>query len=137
MLRKIILANFQRIIELFTPKLSTSSQKYGFGIRDPRSGIRKEPIPDPGVKKAPDLGSGSAKKRWVMHGYVVFCNIPGVDTGTEEVLKVIFIFGPALVSIRTGPESRESLITTALCGSGYCCHTQAMRAENFPTLPLN
>jgi hypothetical protein len=28
----------------------------GSGIRDPRSGIRKKPIPDPGsgVKKAPD-----------------------------------------------------------------------------------
>jgi hypothetical protein len=25
------------------------------------SGIRKTPIPDPGVKKAPDPGSGSAK----------------------------------------------------------------------------
>ncbi len=33
----------------FLPKkLSISSQKYGFGIRDPRSGIRKKPNPDPG-----------------------------------------------------------------------------------------
>ncbi len=54
-------------VELFTQNLSLSSQKYGFGIRDPRSGIRKKPyygsrIPDPGpgVKKAPDPGSGSA-----------------------------------------------------------------------------
>ncbi len=56
MLKKIIWANFQRIIELFTKKLSKSSKKYGFGIRDPRSGIRKNLslIPDPGVKKAPD-----------------------------------------------------------------------------------
>jgi hypothetical protein len=47
----------------FLPKkLSLSSQKYGFGIRDPRSGIRKKlfQIPDPGVKKGPDPGSGSA-----------------------------------------------------------------------------
>ncbi len=55
----------------FLPKkLSLSSQKYGFGIRDPRSGIRDPRsgirdknlfrIPDPGVKKAPDPGSGSA-----------------------------------------------------------------------------
>ncbi len=31
----------------------------GSGIRDPRSGIRKKPIPDPGSrgKKAPDPGS--------------------------------------------------------------------------------
>ncbi len=34
----------------------------GSGIRDPRSGILKNlfRIPDPGVKKAPDPGSGSA-----------------------------------------------------------------------------
>jgi hypothetical protein len=44
--------------------LSLNSQKYGFGIRDPRSGIRDPEktysgsrIPDPGVKKAPDPGS--------------------------------------------------------------------------------
>jgi hypothetical protein len=55
-------ANFQRIIEVLPKKLSPSSQKYGFGIRDPRSGIRKKtiPDPDPGVKKAQDPGSGSA-----------------------------------------------------------------------------
>ncbi len=57
-----IWANFQRFIEFLPKKLSQSSQKYGFGIRDPRTGIRKNPIPDPGsrVKKAPDPGSGSA-----------------------------------------------------------------------------
>jgi hypothetical protein len=56
-----IWANFQRIIEFFPKKLSLSSQKYGFGIRDPGSeiqdpgsgirdpgsGIRKKPISDP------------------------------------------------------------------------------------------
>ncbi len=47
--------------EFFLPKnLSLSSQKYGFGIQDPRSRNRKKPIPDPGVKKAPDPGSGFA-----------------------------------------------------------------------------
>ncbi len=35
--------------------MAISSQKYGFGIRDP-----KKPISDPGVKKASDPGSGSA-----------------------------------------------------------------------------
>jgi hypothetical protein len=50
MLKKKIWANFQRIIELFTQ---------GSGIRDPRSGIRKKPTPDPGVKKAPDPGSAT------------------------------------------------------------------------------
>jgi hypothetical protein len=35
-------ASFQRIIELFTQKLSLSYQKYGFGIRDPGSGSRSQ-----------------------------------------------------------------------------------------------
>jgi hypothetical protein len=58
MLKKKIWAKFK---ELFK-KLSPSSQKYGLGIRDLRFGIRKKPIPDPdpGVKKAPNPGSGSA-----------------------------------------------------------------------------
>jgi hypothetical protein len=67
MLKKQIWANFQRIIELFTQKTVTKLSKYGFGIRDPRSGIRDPGseknlfrIPDSGVKKAPYPGSGSA-----------------------------------------------------------------------------
>jgi hypothetical protein len=35
MLKKKMWANFQRIIEHFPQKFSLSSQKYGFGIRDP------------------------------------------------------------------------------------------------------
>jgi hypothetical protein len=47
MLKKIIRANFQRIIELLPKKLSISSQKYGFEISDP------------GVKQATDPGSAT------------------------------------------------------------------------------
>jgi hypothetical protein len=54
-LKKKILANFQRIIELFTPKIVTKLSK--IWVWDPRSGIRKKPIPDPGAKKALDPGS--------------------------------------------------------------------------------
>jgi len=59
-LKKKIWANFQRIIELFTQKIVTKLSK--IWVWDPRSGIRKNlfRIPDPGVKKAPDPGSGSA-----------------------------------------------------------------------------
>jgi hypothetical protein len=57
MLKKKILANFQTIIELFTQKLSLNSLKYGSGIRDPRSGIRKKPIPDPGSRGQKGTGS--------------------------------------------------------------------------------
>jgi hypothetical protein len=57
--RKKFLAKFQRI-ELwnFLPKkLSLRSQKYKFGIRDPRSGIRNKPIPDPGSRGQKGTGS--------------------------------------------------------------------------------
>jgi len=55
MLKKKILANFQRIIELFTQKLSLSSQKYGFGIRDPEKNPFR--IPDPGSRGQKGTGS--------------------------------------------------------------------------------
>ncbi len=64
-LKKKIWANFQRIIELFTQKIVNKLSKIwvwdpGSGIRDPGSGKNLFRIPDPGVKKAPDPGSGSA-----------------------------------------------------------------------------
>jgi hypothetical protein len=63
--------NFKELWNFLPKKLSLSSQKYEFGIRDPGSEIRDPGsginlfrIPDPGVKKAqsriPDPGSGSA-----------------------------------------------------------------------------
>jgi hypothetical protein len=56
------LANFKKIIELFTQKLVTKLSKIwvrdpGSGIRDPRSGIRKKPIPDPGSRGQKGTGS--------------------------------------------------------------------------------
>jgi hypothetical protein len=56
-------ANFQRINELLPQKLSLSSQTYGFGIRDPRSGIRDlgSEIRDPrtGIRDPEKTHSGS------------------------------------------------------------------------------
>jgi hypothetical protein len=49
MLKKKISAYLQRILELFTHKIVSTIWV----------GIRKKPIPDPGVKKAPDPGSGT------------------------------------------------------------------------------
>jgi hypothetical protein len=57
-LKKKIWANFQRIIELCTQKIVTKLSK--IWIWDPGSGKNLFRIPDPGVKKAPDPGSGSA-----------------------------------------------------------------------------
>jgi hypothetical protein len=62
-LKKKIWANFQRNIEYFTQKIAKKALKHmvlGSGIRDPGSGKNLFRIPDPGVKKAPDPGSGSA-----------------------------------------------------------------------------
>jgi hypothetical protein len=53
MLKKKILANFQRIIELFTQKIVTKLSKYGFGIRDPEKNL----FPDPGSRGQKGTGS--------------------------------------------------------------------------------
>jgi hypothetical protein len=67
MLKKKIWAKyFKELLKLLPKKLSLSSQKYGFGIRDPRSGKNLFRIPDPGVKKAPDPGSGSATLQTIL-----------------------------------------------------------------------
>jgi hypothetical protein len=60
MLKKKIWANFHRILELFTQKIVTKLSK--IWVWDPGSGknLFRIPDPDPGIKKAPDPGSGSA-----------------------------------------------------------------------------
>jgi hypothetical protein len=57
-LKKKIWAIFQRIIELFTQKIVSKFSK--ILVWDPGSGKNLFRITDPGVKKAPDPGSGSA-----------------------------------------------------------------------------
>jgi hypothetical protein len=61
--------------------LSLSSQKYGFGIRDPRSGIRKKLIPDLGVKKAPDPGSATLLNGCKKVTLVYSCSLAGQPGG--------------------------------------------------------
>ncbi len=55
MLNQKIRANFQRIIELFTQKIVTKLSK--IWVWDPRSGIRKKPITDPGSRGQKSTGS--------------------------------------------------------------------------------
>jgi hypothetical protein len=57
MLKKKTWANFQRIIELFSQKIVTKLSK--IWVWDPWSGKNLFRIPDPGVKKTPDPGSGT------------------------------------------------------------------------------
>jgi hypothetical protein len=54
--RKKLGPNFKELWNFLPKKLSISSQKDEFGIRDPRSGINLFRIPDPGVKR-PNPGS--------------------------------------------------------------------------------
>jgi hypothetical protein len=51
--------DYPQVILTIPVTCRTSSQKYGFGIRDPGSGKNLFRIPDPGVKKAPDPGSAT------------------------------------------------------------------------------
>ena len=78
-LNKKIWPNFPRIIEVFTQKIITKPSK--IWVWDPGSGKNLFRIPDPGVKKAPDPGSGSATLP------VPICNV--ADPGC---LSRIFIF---------------------------------------------
>jgi hypothetical protein len=57
MLKKIIWANFQIIVEFFTQKIVNKLSK--IWDWDPGSGKNLFQIPAPGVKKTPDPGSGS------------------------------------------------------------------------------
>jgi hypothetical protein len=71
--RKKIRANFSKNYKTFYSKMALSSQKYGLGIRDPRSGIRKKPIQDPGSRGQKGTGSGIRKTaaRKAEHGIAV------------------------------------------------------------------
>jgi hypothetical protein len=74
-LKKKIWANFQRIIELFTQKtvkklLKIWSWDPGSEIRDSEKTYSGSRIPDPGVKKAPDPGSGSATLHNICFEYI-------------------------------------------------------------------
>ncbi len=60
-MKKIIWDNLQRILELFTQKIVIKPSK--IWVWDPGSGKNLFRIPDPGVKKAPDPGTGSATLR--------------------------------------------------------------------------
>jgi hypothetical protein len=62
-LKKKIWANFQRIIELFTKKIV--KKLFKIWSRDPRSGIRKKPIPDPGSRGQKGIGSRIRNTGWM------------------------------------------------------------------------
>jgi WD40 repeat protein len=115
MLNKKIWANFQRIIEVFTQKNVSYLSK--IWVWDAGSGKNLFRIPDPGVKKAPDPGSGSATLKKAMD--------PGSDSTT---LMDVYFLGAADNSIRlwdiqtgkqTGIIDTKSAVRT--CNFSYRC----------------
>ncbi len=83
MLKKKIWARFQRRIELFTQKFVTNLAK--IWVWDPRSGKNLFRIsdPGPGVKKAPDPGSGSATLIKTCAGLQIRIRIQNTDPGVK------------------------------------------------------
>jgi hypothetical protein len=71
------LGQFSKNYRTFYPKNChyTSSQKYGFGIRYPRSRIRKNPIPDPGSRGQKGTGSRIRIRNTALRTYGLFQEI--------------------------------------------------------------
>jgi hypothetical protein len=96
MIKKKIWANSQRTtgIELFSQKIVTKLSK--IWVWDPRSGIRKNlfRIPDPGVKKAPDPGSGPATLKQTIPSWKCYFawnnRLVPYSVDRKEVLHVYF-----------------------------------------------
>jgi hypothetical protein len=90
MLKKKIRANFQRIIELFTQKIDTKLSK--ISVWNPGSGKNLFRIPDPGIKKAPDPGSGSAT-------LLTSCSYLLGQLPPTDMIKLFLPSGPAAVLV--------------------------------------
>jgi hypothetical protein len=66
------LSQFSKNYRTFYQKIALKNVVLGSGIRDPGSGKSLFRIPDPGVKKAPDPGSGSATLTTAMYHKFVY-----------------------------------------------------------------
>ncbi len=99
MLKKKKCSHFQRIIKLFTRKFSLSSQEYGFGIRNPRSGIQKKPIPDPGSMGQKGTGFRIRIRNTAIFGFKILeFSIVGV---LQTIGAICPLCGPALQIVFT------------------------------------
>jgi len=92
-LKKKIWANFQRIIELINCQKALQNMVLGSGIR----------IPDLGVKKAPDPGSGSATLVVYRSGSINICSDPDLRIRNSE-LRITLVIGETNYK-RKQPES--------------------------------
>jgi hypothetical protein len=83
--RKKFRPNFKELNNFLPKKLLLSSQKYEFGIRDPGFRINLFRIPDPGVKKALDPGSGSAAQNFL---FILFRNCTSCQLAVDRPLSL-------------------------------------------------
>ncbi len=94
MLKKKNLGQFLKKLLKFLPeKFPLCSQIHGFGIRDPRSGIRKKPIPDPGSRGQKGTGSRIRNTGCCLEVVVRYlrgcCSLAGGITGDRSGRPVI------------------------------------------------
>ncbi len=95
MLKKKIWASFQRIIELFTQKIITKLSE--IWVWDPRSGIRKKPIPNPGSRGQKGTGSRIRIRntdtiicflpRWILFDIVNWVGT-GINQSIDQSVKI-------------------------------------------------
>jgi hypothetical protein len=64
---------------------------FGSGIRDPGSGKNLFRIPDPGVKKAPDPGSGSATLKKRHNIFIELCEEKKLKDGAVFRIRIRMI----------------------------------------------
>jgi hypothetical protein len=73
----------------------------GYGIRNPGSGKNLFRIPDPGVKNAPDPGSGSPTLVADLNFFPQFC---GSETGWIGIILTYSVLDPEpVLNLETGP----------------------------------
>jgi hypothetical protein len=118
-LKKKIWANFQRIIQLFTKKIVKRLFKIwswdpGSEIRDPEKTHSGSRIPNPGVKKTPDPGSGTATlfKRWIRNKI-------------SRILKTVIIYTWTKAAYSSGWPSLEGFGTVLARKARTCMKIQA------------
>jgi hypothetical protein len=68
---------FKELLNFLPNKISICSQIYGFGIRDPRSGIRKKPISDPGSRGQKGTGSRIRIRNTAFNMLKLLYTVPG------------------------------------------------------------
>ncbi len=92
LVKKKKLGQFTKQLEILTQKIVIKLSGLGsvYNIQDPVYGKNLFQIPDPGVKKAPDPGSGSATLLWALVVCGCVCVCQPLPTQTRLPLTMLF-----------------------------------------------